>query len=180
MAFKTIDAYVEKHPSDQQFRQECAYNLVAHCESFYTILPEGNSMVIASRKDYEKCLETCQKAVGLHNDQAVRGALNDIKAFGQIQYNTDNKQYITWLIIGGVIYLPVLPISILLFFSAWRLHCVSQRPYWQIYQYELTGKREPGEGKYIMIGKVFTGFLKVMFKLAWGVVKTVFWFMSRG
>lgn len=180
MAFQTIDAYVEKHPNNQQFRQETAYNLMAHCEAFYTVLPEGNAMVIASRKDYEKCLETCQKAAGLYNDEAVRGMLNDIKSFGQIEYNRDNIEYIVWLVIGGAIYIVAVPISLLLFFSAWRLHCVSKRPYWQIYQYELTGKREPSEGKYILIGKIFTGYLKIGFKIAWGIVKFIFGFMLRG
>ena len=180
MAFQTIDAYVEKHPNDQQFRQETAYNLLAHSETFYTVLPEGNAMVIASRQDYEKCLETCQKAAGLYNDEAVNGMLNDVKSFGQIKYNRDNIEYIIGLIGGGIIYIVIVPLSLLMFFCAWRLHCVSKRPYWQIYQYELTGKREPGEGRYILIGKIFTGYLKFCVKAAWWIFKFLFGFILRG
>ncbi len=197
LAYQMIDDYVEKHPSDQDFRKDCAYDLVGHSYSYYTKDPNGDAYVIASQEDYQKCLDTCNKAASLHNDENVQTALETAKYFGTTEFNEDNRESIRWLIGGALIYIfagiavfsmmseegiasqiggAILPclLGALLLFCAMRLRQVSFRPYWQINKYILTGKREKGEGKYILIGKIFTGYMKISFKLAWAMVKFAF------
>ena len=183
LAFDTMNKYLEKHPSDTGFRKTCAYNLVDHSYSFYTHDPESNSYVIASKQDYEKCLETCNKAASMYQDQTVNDALRTAQFFGTKQFNEDNFWYIVWLVIGGLFYSLTVVGAVLgipLLFCAWRLYQVSQRPYWQIHQYNMTGRREPGENMYILIGKIFTGYLKWSAIIAWHIIKFIFGFMLRG
>lgn len=206
LAYKLIDEYVEEHPNDQKFRKDCAYDLIGHSYECYTKDPNGGAYVIASQEDYEKCLETCNKAASLYDDENVQTALNNAKYFGTIEYNDENNEGIFWLFVGGAIYLmpglvfPLmvgrsdgleaffgslvtsLPFSLvgaLLVFSGIRLRQVSFRPYWQINKFILTGKREPGEKKYIIIGKIFAGYIKWCFKVSIWIIKMIFRLMMH-
>lgn len=183
LAFSTIDKYMEKHPSDSEFRKGCAYDLLSHSYGFYTQDLTTGDMVIASKQDYEKNLETCEKAASLYSDDTIKSALNNAKFFGTTQFNYENLEGIMWLVVGGIVYsLSVvgLPLGLLLFFCAWRLRSVSYRPYWQINKFIMTGKREHGEGKYILIGNICTGYFRWGFRIAWWLIKLVFSFMAGG
>lgn len=186
LAYRQIDGYVEKHPNDMQFRKNCAYDLVGYSYTCYTKDPNSDAYVIASQQDYQKCLDSCNKAVSLYDDDNVREALDNAKAFGQIEFNDENKEGIFWLFVSGLVYgaaaistfassiiggIFVMALAALMIFCAFKLRQVSYRPYWQINKFILTGEREPGEGKYILIGKIFAGYMKWSFKIAWGLVK---------
>lgn len=199
LAYQLIDDYVEKHPDDTKFRKDVAYDLVGYSYSCYTKAPQGTAYVIASEEDYHECMDSCDKAMSLYNDENVRDALNYTKTFGKVMFNDENKESIFWLFFGGIMYLlggiifligiisgmdkgetplnAIITISVLfilgglIIFSAIRLLKLSYRPYWQIYKFILTGKREKGETKYIVIGKIFTGYIKWGLKLGGRLVR---------
>lgn len=187
LAYKLIDEYVEKHPNDMEFRKDVAYDLVGHSYTCYTKQPGSDAYVIASEKDYQHCLASCNKAQSLYNDDNIQNAFDNAKSYGEVEFNYDNIENIIWLIIGGIIYLAIgvfaigsagVPgflfggaLGVLLIYSGIRLWRASYRPYWQIYKYILTGKREKGEGKYILIGKIFAGYMKWSFKISWWLIK---------
>lgn len=187
LAYKLIDEYVEKHPNDMSFRKDVAYDLVGHSYTCYTKDPNSDAYVIASEEDYQKCLASCSKALSLYNDENIQEALDNAKAYGEVEFNDENKEGILWLFIGGFMYLAaavaamgsggififllVAALGCLLIYSGVRLRQVSYRPYWQINKFILTGQREKNEGKYILIGKIFAGYMKWSFKIGWGLVK---------
>ena len=191
LAFKLIDEYLEKNPHNEDFRRDCAYDMMALSNTYFTRDPESGTYIIASREDYEKCLAVCEKAATIYNNDYIAAKLEDTKFFGQTKYNWDNKWRILALFIGGIFYFLIGLLTIAqggfvglllgagLIFSGYRLHKLSYRPYWQINKYFLTGKREPDEAKYIMIGKIFVGYLKWSFKIGWWITKTFWKFMAR-
>lgn len=198
LAYKLIDDYTEKHPNDMNFRKDVAYDLVGHSYTCYTKAPDSDAYVIASEEDYQRCLETCNKAQSLYNDENVQEALNTAKSYGEVEYNDENQMSIIWLFIGGIIYLavavmslvtmgtgslPILLISgglgVLLIYSGIRLRQVSYRPYWQIYKYILTGKREKQEKKYILIGNIFAGYMRWSIKISFGLIRFIFGLFFR-
>ncbi len=198
LAYGMIDEYVEKHPNDMEFRKDVAYDLVGYSYSCYTKDPGSDAYVIASQEDYQRSLDTCNKAMSLYNDENVREALENAKSFGTVEFNDENRDGIKWLFIGGLIYafaavmaimagaqagelggaivgsLPFTILGGLLLYSAVRLRQVSYRPYWQINKFILTGQREKGEKKYIIIGKIFAGYMRWSFKIGWAIVKFAF------
>ncbi len=198
LAYGMIDEYVEKHPNDMEFRKDVAYDLVGYSYSCYTKDPNSDAYVIASQEDYQRSLDTCNKAMSLYNDENVREALENAKSFGTVEFNDENRDGIKWLFIGGLIYafaavmaimagaqagelggaivgsLPFTILGGLLLYSAVRLRQVSYRPYWQINKFILTGQREKGEKKYIIIGKIFAGYMRWSFKIGWAIVKFAF------
>lgn len=211
LAYQLIDEYVEKHPNDSEFRQNCAHDLVGHSYSCYTKAPDSDAYVIASQEDYQKCLDICNKAASLYNDDSVRTALERAEYFGTVEFNDENKESIMWLFIGGGMYFVIgIIVGILLvmelgtdkeiniiagIFGAFilggcpfaigsllihfgkRLYQVSYRPYWQINKFIMTGVREKGEGKYIIIGKIFTWYMRLCVKTAIWTIKFVFYWV---
>lgn len=182
MAFKLIDEYLEKNPTDEEFRRACAYDLVALSHSFYIEDSSSGAMIIASQEKYEKCLATCNKANEIYRDNMTESVLQNAKFFGQTKYNDENLRHTLALFGGGLIYgllgLSIfhvgpnpgagmmLTLSLLLFYSGIRLTQVSFRPYWQINKFFMTGKRERSEQFYIWIGNIFAFYLKWSFKIS--------------
>lgn len=182
MAFKLIDEYLEKNPTDEDFRRACAYDLVALSHSFYIEDSSSGSMIIASQEKYEKCLATCNKANEIYRDSMTESVLQNAKFFGQTKYNDENLRHTLALFGGALIYGllgmsifhvgpnpgagMMLTLSLLLFYSGIRLTQVSFRPYWQINKFFMTGKRERSEQFYIWIGNIFAFYLKWSFKIS--------------
>lgn len=203
LSYQLIDEYIGKHPNDTEFRKDCAYDLVGYSYSCYTKDPGSDAYVIASQEDYQKCLDTCNKAASLYNDENVQTALENAKYFGTVEFNDENKESIMWLFIGGAIYFfagimavgtlmgeagffgalisGIVPLALggLLIYAGIRLNQVSHRPYWQINKFIMTGKREKGEGKYIIIGKIFAGYMKVCIKITIWIIKLTFGLILR-
>lgn len=186
LAFQLIDDYIDKHPNDMGFRKDCAYDLIGYSYSCYTKAPNSDAFIIASQEDYQKSLDTCNKAASLYQDDNVQTALENAKYYGTVAFNDENKEGIIWLFIGGAMYLfcsfvalsggiftflLAALLGVLLIYSGIKLRQVSYRPYWQINKFIMTGKREKGEGKYIIIGKIFAGYMR------WSV-KTAIWLMK--
>ena len=198
LAYQLVDEYMEKHPNDMDFRKNCAYDMIGYSySSCYTKDPDNGAAIIASQENYQKCLDTCNKAVSLYNDETTKTALDNAKYFGTVEFNDENKKSIIWLFIGGVLYafggimqivtgavnqsagiwvacLVMFALAGLLIYSGIRLRQFSYRPYWQINKFILTGKREKGEGKYILIGQIFAGYMEWGLKISWKLIKFSF------
>lgn len=102
LAYKMIDDYMEQHPSDMEFRKDCAYDMVGYSYNCYTKDPKSGAYVIASEEDYQKCLDTCNKAMSIYNDENIKEALDNAKAFGEVEFNDENNAGIFGLFfIGG-------------------------------------------------------------------------------
>ena len=107
LAYKTIDEYLEKHPNDNEFRRDCAYDLIGYSYSCYTKEPIEGAYVIASEEDYNKCLSTCNKAASLYSDENVQSALENAKYYGTVEFNEENKEHIFWLKVCGIMLMAV-------------------------------------------------------------------------
>lgn len=190
LALTLIDDYLEKNPHNEVFRSQCAYDLMELSNTFYKRDPNNGAYIIAEKEDYERCLAVCEKAATIYNNDYISSRLDDVRFYGQTEYNWDNKWHILALVMGGVLYalcgLPMIAqagaaglgpvlLGAGLIFCGYRLHKVSYRPYWQINKYYMTGKREPVEARYIMIGKIFVGFVKWSFKISWWII----WFFLK-
>lgn len=202
LAYKMIDDYIEKHPSDMEFRKDCAYDMIGYSYSCYTKDPESGAYVIASEEDYQKCLDTCNKAMSIYNDENVQDALDNAKAFGTIEFNDENNESIKWSFIGGAVFwitaifsapqilsgggdfgtivsniiglLLIFAFGGILIYCGVKLKKVSYRPYWQINKFILTGQREKEEARYILIGNILGGLIKWSFKASWAIIKFMF------
>ncbi len=197
LAYQNIDNYINQHPQDSEFRKLCAYDLIGHSYSYYTKDDTSNSYYIISKEDYENCVDICEKAVSLYNDENTVKNLENAKAYGEIEFNEDNKENIIWTAVAGVLYLfaaimafssasqtgtgiglltaiPIVALGVGVLYCAVGLYQVSKRPYWQIYKYYMTGKREKRERIFIIIGNIFGWYIKFSFKLAKWIFKLTF------
>ena len=190
MAFKLIDAYLEKNPNSTEFRQACSYDLVTLSHSCYIEDSSSGSMIIASQEKYEKCLATCNKAAEIYKDDMTAAVLESALYFGKTKYNRENFRHTLALFLGSLIYsIPGLlfflqhganpetgifiTLGVLLSYSGIRLIQVSFRPYWQINKFYMTGKRERSEQFYIWVGNVFAFYLKWSIKISIAIIVMV-------
>ncbi len=176
MAYKTCDDYINAHPTDEDFRESCAIDMISYTYRLYIEDESGVSLLI-SQEAYDECLEVSEKAASIFADDDIKAHLDYTRQFGEIEYNQDNKELIFWMIVAAVIYaisLAGIPLSILLIFCTVQLHRVSKRPYWQIFKYELTGEREKKEKIYVTIGKVVSAFVRYSIKFSWWFIKVIF------
>ena len=175
MAYQLMDTYMGRYPSDMEFRNLCAYDLVKHSYSRYTEDPTTGSTVIASQEAYNQCLNDCSKAVSIYSDEYTKAAYENAQYYGTTEFNKENVESIAWMFGGGILYcvcgfialaggpwgfIGLELIGALVLYCAIRLKMLSHRPYWQINKYILTGEREPSEKKYMTIGSIFTGYMK--------------------
>lgn len=192
LGYQNIDEYLRKYPQDQEFRSACAHDLVSYSYKFHTKDPETGVYVIISEEAYNKCVEISDKAVSIWKDEITLDAQESIRRFGEKEFNRDNLEDIVWsgiaagfyflcgimtigTIPGGFI-IAVIPLAIgaLMAYCTYQLYQVSNRPYWQIMKYYLTGKREKKEKKYILIGKLLSFYMRWSVKAAFWIVKFIF------
>lgn len=185
LAYKTLDQYLNLHPQDNEFKKACAHDLISYSMQFHVKDPQTGVYLLISKESYDKCVEIAEKAVRIYEDEITREALDTIRKFGEIEFNKDNKENIEWTIFAGALYLLGgvvalgesffglfgFAISAVLFFCAYELYQVSKRPYWQIYKYYLTGRREPKEKVYIFIGKLLSFYMRWSIKAAIKVIE---------
>lgn len=192
LAYKDIDAYLNRHPQDNEFRRACAHDLVSYTMKFHVQDPDTGVYLLISEESYNKCVQIAEKAIGIYEDDITREALNNIRAFGETEFNSDNTENIGWSAFAAFIYLAMgvisiavvkesfvvalLPIAlgVLLGYCTYQLYQVSKRPYWQISKYYLTGKREKKEKRYILIGKILSFYMRWSIKAAVWIFKFAF------
>ena len=114
---------------------------------------------------------------------------------GEKVLNEYNLPNIVWSFIAAALYgisglvlamqgemavlIMMMPIALLCTFIAVMLVKVSRRPYWQIYKYELTGKRERKEKIFIILGTILSGYMRWSVKITFWLIKLIFGFLFR-
>lgn len=188
MAYKTCDDYINAHPTDEDFRESCAIDMISYTYRLFVEDESGTSLLI-SQEAYDECLEVSEKAASIFADEDIKAHLDYTRQFGNIEFNQDNKAAIAWEILGGLVYIVpsfmffgqggsgiaagilMLLLGLGLIACGVMLFKVSKRPYWQIYRYELTGYRDKNEKIFVTIGKIFTGYMRWGLKAGWALVK---------
>lgn len=201
MAFSMVDEYIQAHPADQEFRRASAYDMIAFCSrmyQFYTV--DGDEVAfLTSAEDQQACKKMADKAASIYQDNETRRYAEYTDFMGKEEFNKENLSMIGWSLVAGIIYcVPIfvllfskneigmyndIPIIVILpflllaagcFVIAGGLFMVSNRPYWQIYKYEVTGKREPLENIFVTLGSILSAYLRWSIKAGWGLVKFAF------
>ncbi len=164
---------------------------------------KSGAHIIATEEEYNKALEYCNKAASLYDDKSTYAAKKNAEYFGETVYNEENKENIKWVILSGVIYLflsvasiiglvssfgaldakskkwsiigtfVLVILTITSFHNAFMLNKVSYRPYWQIYKYILTGRREKKEQIYVSYGEAVSSGIKIGWKTGIEVFKMI-------
>lgn len=202
-AYQTLDQYLSENPNDQFFRQQCAYDFIGYANECYDTCEaeDGtNVSLILSEEAYHTCLEYCQKAYDLYQDENTRNELEYAKHFGEVEFNEDNRIDLRWNYLATAIYAVscVMGIvfmsgvmsgdiregfSLFLFgfaFFAGSLYVTlnfrkaSYRPYWQIYKYIFTGEREPKERVFLILGKIISCYMRFSWWLCKVLLRLMF------
>lgn len=193
MAYQTIDEYVSANPKDEAFKQSCAYDIIGAAYGCYEECEAEDGqdiLLILSEESYLKCLEYCNKAVSVYDDENTRKELEDAKHFGKKEFNYANKRDIIWCAIGAAVFLicgfsalgqlgfvealPILLFCLLPVAATIALIKESYRPYWKIYRYLYTGKRDTREKIVLGFGWLFSAYIRVGFKISWWIFKFAF------
>lgn len=195
IAFQQIDQYVAQNPNDVVFKQETAYNLISFTNTCYLEDADTGSLVIADKASYTKCLNLCQKAYSLYQDEYTSSNLENAKFFGKREFNHNNSYELKWLWGLGILSLfAVIPMfshvnSANSFFQVLLMLCiylvpailltvVSFRPYWQINRIYYTGKAGWFETVVIWWGKITVFLVKLSIRLFLWILKLVFSFIG--
>ncbi len=191
LAYKDLYAYMNAHPNDREFMQTCAHDLVSYTYKFYEQDKQTGAYLLISEENYKKCMEIAQKAVGIYKDNLTMECLDNIKSFGETEFNLDNLESIIWsgiaafiYLLSGVVIFTTYPnsggvlsslvmflVGVPLAYATIQLYSVSKRPYWQIAKYYMTGQREKKEKRYILIGKILSFWMIWSIKLAYYIVR---------
>lgn len=198
MAFKTFEEYITAHPTNEAFREYCATDIINYSYRLFVKDETGTELLI-SQEAYNECLELAEKAASIYDNEDIRNHLEYTKQFGQVEFNEENSRDIKWTFGSGIVaiivgiafpilmsaevgsfveFLPIL-IALVLFgatciFVGIQLYKVSMRPYWQIYKFKITRKREKKEQMYVIIGEILSAYLRYSFKISWWFIKLSF------
>ncbi len=199
IAYQTLDEYMAAHPADEVFKQNCAYDIIGMSYNCYDdcLAEDGTEVsLLLSEEAYQKCLAYCKKAVSLYSDENTRNALEYAEHFGKTEFNEDNASDVKWCLAGAALFLLAGFMSMgavaslgeggvgtlfagvlqgLLFISipiviTGGLIKESYRPYWKIYKYIFTGERDMREKVFIVLGRIFSCYIR----LGWWMTKFVF------
>lgn len=202
MGFSVIDDYIKLHPSDNKFRSNAAYDMIAFGNSMFKGNGSDNSIVyLDSPEEYAICKRYADKACEICNDQTVREYAEDINYYGKVEFNEDNKEHLRWSLLGCVVFiiaglaaigsvndmgfsfglggLLCILCGIGCGFVYVNLRNVSKRQYWQINKYYMTGERLPKEQFYINIGTALTFIFKYTVKFTIEVNKFILKLLFR-
>ncbi len=201
-ADRLIGEYTAAHPYDQNFKINCAQDLIGQANKCWEpFIPQGSSGVqgycLTSERAYKKCLRRTEKAAQLYPSEMTKKELDEVRKFGVVTFNEENKQSLFYCTLSGVIYTILAVVGIfvtagdetmsrvfyfllagslagLSWFIVFRLRQVSYRPQWQIMRHTIYGERMPEEKRFIVIGGILSGFIKWSFKFGWKLVKFSF------
>ncbi|MDO4332903.1 MAG: hypothetical protein Q4C58_09485 [Eubacteriales bacterium] len=185
LAFREIDSYIEAHPSDEGFKRGVAYDLDSYSNGCYYYDQTQNATFIADKESYLKCLKLRTKANEIYSDEHTQKQLENVKYFGQKEWNDWNMDSIKSLSLYGVILLVLVwPVGLVLLAIDALLIYFSFRPYWQINKTYVTGQMGTAERIVSSIGDVaakFGGwFLRFLWKAVCGFFRLALWLASGG
>lgn len=158
---QTMDACLQQHPSDTDYRQQMAYNLIELSNYCYRYDTASEMQLIIDQADYNKCLELVSTANRIYQDDYTKSALEDVKYYGEREYDEESKiirkVYLGISLVAGVAGLLAMldgsSIALLLFaitgiFLAFRkvIDKNSYLPRWQLNRDYYRGYKETGDG----------------------------------
>lgn len=88
---RTMEAYLQQHPSDNEYRQQMAYNLIELSNYCYRYDTESEMQMIIDQKDYDRCLELVSAANRIYQDDYTKAALEDVRYYGERDYDEESK-----------------------------------------------------------------------------------------
>lgn len=88
---RIIDSYLSQNPSDMQYRQYVAYNLIEISNYCYKYDSQAEIACIVKQQDYEQCLQLVTWANEYYQDDYTLEVLQDIQSYGELKYDEDNK-----------------------------------------------------------------------------------------
>lgn len=181
LAYQEIEKYIATHERCSVFRERVANDLATYSLEYYTEDPRNNNVkFIMSEEAYNCCLELCEKAYEIYQNEYTKSMLEDTRYYGQTEFNEDNKERLKWLLIGGIVYLPALPMGIILLIIYMRFRKISYRPYWQINRIYMTGWVGRSEAIIILIACLTTAWLKFLIVLGVTLITGIFAAASGG
>lgn len=158
---RTMETYIQQHPSDTAYRQQMAYNLIELANYCYRYDTEAEMQMIIDQADYERCLELVSMANRIYQDDYTKSSLEDVKYYGEREYDEESKIIKkTYLGVSAVMGLIGL-ISLLkgsgvalIFLAVAGLFLVFRKvidknsylPRWQLNRDYYRGYKETGEG----------------------------------
>lgn len=185
LAFQEIDSYIKKHPADETFKKDVAYDLDAYSNACYYYDAAQNASFIADKKAYEKCLFLRKKAVEIFDDEHTRDRLENAQYYGRKEWNDWNMPAIKSLALYGTIFAvlglaanDLFVVALILYAIMGVLIYFSFRPYWQINKSYITGQMGTLEKIVNKVGelsaKVAVLTLQIMIKTIGAMLKFAF------
>lgn len=158
---RTMETYLQQHPSDSEYRQQMAYNLIELSNYCYRYDTESQMQMIIDQKDYDRCLELVRAANRIYQDDYTKAALEDVRYYGERDYDEESKvikkTYMGISAAVGLIGLIALLMgsgAALILLAVAALFLVFQRvidknsylPRWQLNRDYYRGYKETGDG----------------------------------
>lgn len=183
LAFQEIDTYIEKHPDDNEFKKNIAYDLDSFSNSCYYYDEAQNATFIADKESYHRCLKLRKKAVEIYKDEHTKNRLDDAKYYGKKEWDSWNLDSIKSLLFYGIILtFLVWPLGIAMLGVAALVIYFSFRPYWQINKTYVTGKRGGVERFVTVLGdwtaRIGGGLVKLMVQVVIAIFRLLMVFFG--
>ena len=174
VAFEEINKYIENNPNDDSFKKNISYVLDAFSNNYYYFDESDNSMYIADKYAYEKCVKICSKAYEIYQDEHTKNKLEEAEFYGRKSWDSWNIESIKTLTLYGIILLLAPPVGIFFLAVDALLIYFSFRPYWQINKTYVTGERGGLEGLVSSFGDMMARLSYRCFRLLILFFKTIF------
>ena len=158
---RTIEDYLKLHPSDQQYRQYTAYNLIEISNYCYKYDSESEMVLIVNQKDYDQCMQLVTLANTYYQDDYTQEALKEIKKYGEVLADEEERLkskvyfgvgivavlFTVWFLLHGGSYTMVsLIVAIVAFVLKKVIDKHSYRPAWQMNRDYYRGYKDEAEG----------------------------------
>ena len=193
LAFDEIDDYIAKHPNDNEFKKNVAYDLIRYSNNCYYHEAATDSYFIADKPSYDKFVKLRSKANSIYADSHTEMALESALYYGnkeKVDWNDSSIKgiggtaivfFIMGMISRGGLFMYI---ALILFAFCAFLFVMSFRPYWQINQTYVTGKLGKLEGfakeSAPIVDKGAFWLLEFFKRLIYLVVKLVAYIVSGG
>lgn len=184
LAFQEIDNYLAKHPEEDKFKRDVAYDLDSYSNVCYYYDETQNASFIADKESYERCLKLREKAVDIYSDEHTRNQLEKAQYYGQKKWNDWNMPSIKSLALYGTIFALLgfsstmfLIVGIVLYAVMAILIYFSFRPYWQINKTYVTGKMGTLELIMNKIGEYTAKVARMLFRMLITAIRFIFRFV---
>lgn len=158
---RTMETYLQQHPSDSEYRQQMAYNLIELSNYCYRYDTESQMQMIIDQKDYDRCLELVSAANRIYQDDYTKAALEDVRYYGERDYDEESKVIkktymgisaavgligLIALLMGSGAALILLAVAVLFLVFRRVIDKNSYLPRWQLNRDYYRGYKETGDG----------------------------------